>query len=493
MLEVIARFFTAARGIEELLPHSRKTDECPPRGYLFNSLRMKAMMLRKTLISVGAILLMPLMAASQLRDEPKGGERWVCTWATAQQLMPMMLPGGRGPSRGGLPPAIESSRREGAAPQAANRQPQSGRGTSPIMFNMPADLESQTVRMIVRTSLGGRRVRINLSNSLGGPAVQVGSAHIAFHKAGGGIVPGTDRAVTFDRKPSCVLIPGVLMLSDPVDLQVPPLAELAVSLYFPRETGPPTNHRLGLHTAYVSKGDTTDREIMPEPSTAFAYFWLASIDVLAPADAFSIVALGDSITDGYATTVDANRAWPALLAKRLISNRSTRHISVVNQGISGNQVLRDGAGLSALARFDRDVLGVAGVKWVVLLEGINDINMRGRTDGPDALTSDDLITGYRQIIERSHTHGIKVAGATLTPEEGVPTASERGEEIRRTVNQWIRTSGQFDAVVDFDAVIRDPARPARVRPEFDPGDRIHPNDAGNQAMADAFDLKIFRK
>jgi lysophospholipase L1-like esterase len=154
-------------------------------------------------------------------------------------------------------------------------------------------------------------------------------------------------------------------------------------------------------------------------------------------------------------------------------------------------VLRDGAGLSALARFDRDVLSIAGVKWIILLEGINDINLRGRADGPDALTSNDLIAGYRQIIERSHTHGIRVVGATLTPEEGVPTMSDRGEQIRQTVNQWIRTSGLFDAVVDFDAVIRDPSRPVRMRPEFDPGDHIHPNDAGNQAMADAFDLKIF--
>jgi lysophospholipase L1-like esterase len=449
------------------------------------------MSLKRNHIAVGAILLLPLMVALQVRDKPTGGERWVCTWATAQQLMPMTLPGGLGSTRGGPPTASESSRRGGAAPQTA--KPQGSRANSPIMFNMPTNLEDQTVRMIVRTSLGGNRVRVNLSNAHGGPAVQIGSAHVALHKAGSGIVPGTDRAITFNGKASCVLIPGVLMLSDPVDLQIHPLEDLAVSLYFPRETGVPTNHRLGLHTAFISKGDTTDREIMPEPSTTFAYFWLASIDVLAPADAFAIVALGNSITDGFATTVDANRAWPALLAKRLNSNQSTQHISVVNQGISGNQVLRDGAGLSALARFDRDVLSIAGAKWVILLEGINDINIRGRTDGPDALTSDELIAGYRQIIERSHTHGIKVAGATLTPEEGVPTASERGEEIRRTVNQWIRTSGYFDAVVDFDAVIRDPARPIRIRPEFDPGDHIHPNDAGNQAMADAFDLKIFLK
>jgi lysophospholipase L1-like esterase len=225
----------------------------------------------------------------------------------------------------------------------------------------------------------------------------------------------------------------------------------------------------------------------------FAYAWLAAIDVVAPRDAFTIVALGDSITDGYATTPDADKAWPALLAKRLLANKATQNIAVVNQGISGNQVLRDGAGISALARLDRDVLSRPGVQWVILLEGINDINIRGRSDSPTALTSDELIWGYRQIIERCHAHGIKVIGATIMPEEGVPTASERGEQIRQTVNQWIRTKGNFDAVVDFDSVVRDPARPIRIRQEFDPGDHIHPNDAGNQAMADAFDITLFRK
>jgi lysophospholipase L1-like esterase len=166
---------------------------------------------------------------------------------------------------------------------------------------------------------------------------------------------------------------------------------------------------------------------------------------------------------------------------------------VLNMGISGNQVLRDGAGQSALARFDRDVLSRPRVQWMILLEGINDINIRGRNPGPDALTSDDLIGGYRQLIEQAHTHGIKVIGATVMPEEGVPTASERGEQIRSAVNQWIRTSGAFDAGVDFDAVVRDPNHPVKLRSDFDPGDHIHPNDAGNQAMADAFDLAIFKK
>jgi hypothetical protein len=300
-------------------------------------------------IWIFALLFVPLMAISQSRGNLKGSERWVCTWATAQQLAPTTFPGGS-PSRGG-PPSQDQPPRQSAPPQQ-----QSGRGGNPIMFNMPSSLEDQTVRMIVHTSLGGRQIRVNLSNAQGLPLVQVGSAHIALHKTHGSIVPGTDRVITFSGKPACVLLPGVLTVSDPIDMEVPPFADLAVSLYFPHETGTPTDHRLGLHTAYISKGNVTGQEIMPEPTTTFAYLWLASIDVLAPADAFTIVALGDSITDGYATSVDANRAWPALLAKRLNSNKGTQRVSVVNQGISGNQVLRDGAGLSALARFDRDGL-----------------------------------------------------------------------------------------------------------------------------------------
>jgi lysophospholipase L1-like esterase len=438
---------------------------------------------KRTYVAVIAVLLVPLIANSQ--SSSKINERWVCTWATAQQLTPAAFPDGS-PSRSG-PPAKNPAGQQSAPPQ----QP-GGRGSSPIMFDMPSSLEDQTVRMIVHTSLGGRQIRVNLSNAQGRPLVQIGSVHIALHKTGGAIVPGTDRVVNFGGKPACVLLPGVLTVSDPIDMEIPSFADLAVSLYFPHETGTPTDHRLGLHTTYISKGNVAGQEIMPEPSTTFAYLWLAGIDVLAPADAFTIVALGDSITDGFATTLDANRAWPALLAKRLISNKDTKHIGVVNQGISGNQVLRDGAGIGALARFDRDVLSILGVKWVVLLEGINDINLRGRADASEALTSDELIAGYRQIIERAHTHGIKIVGSTLTPEEGVPTMSDRGEQIRQTVNQWIRTCGLFDGVVDFDQAIRDPSRPVRMRPEFDPGDHIHPNDAGNQAMADALDLNIFR-
>jgi lysophospholipase L1-like esterase len=347
--------------------------------------------------------------------------------------------------------------------------------------------------MIAHTTLGGRALRIEISNMANAQPLEIGSAHVALHRGDGAIVPGTDRLLKFGGNESFVVPPGTLLVSDPADLNLAPFSDLAISLYLPKNTGSPTNHMMGLHTAYISKGNVTGSEEMPEPTKTYSYLWLTGIDVLAPADSYVIVALGDSITDGFTTTVDGNAAWPALLAKRLAANKGTRNVAVLNQGISGNQVVRDGAGVSALARFDRDVLGRPGVRWVILLEGINDINIRGRSAGPDALTSDELIAGYRQIIERAHMHGIKVVGATIMPEEGVPTASERGEEIRQTVNRWIRAKGNFDAVVDFDLVVQDGSRPARINPAFDPGDHIHPNDAGNRAMADAFDLTIFAK
>jgi lysophospholipase L1-like esterase len=414
----------------------------------------------------------------------RNGQHWVSTWATALQLTPPVARGG------GPPPAPPPSQtvRPASLPAGGQRG-----GYRPVPSNIPASLADQTIRMVARTSLGGSRIRISLSNMLNGQPVRIGSAHLALHAGGGQIVRGTDRALTFGGGTGATIPPGALLLSDPVDLTVAPLADLAVSLYLPVETGAPTTHSLGLRTAYISRGDVTASESMPDPATTLGYLWLSAVDVLAPGAASTVVAFGDSITDGYGTTLDANQAWPTLLARRLAGERTTRHLAVVNQGISGNQVLRNGAGLSALARFDRDVLSRSGVKWVIWLEGINDINIRGRADGVDALTAEELIGGYQQLIARAHSHGLRVLGATLTPQEGVPTATQRGEAIRQTANQWIRTSRAFDAVVDFDAVLRDPARPIRLLPAFDPGDHIHPNDAGNRVMADAFDLKVFVK
>jgi lysophospholipase L1-like esterase len=410
-------------------------------------------------------------SAADKKSVLNSGEQWVATWATAQTLAPVA------PLAAPPPP-----------PQAAPVRP------SPI-GQIPETFKNQTVRMIVRTSIGGRRVQVQFSNALGGKPVLIGAAHLAICQADSSILPASDRVLTFGGLASFHIPPGALVVSDPVDLDVAKLTDLAVSIYLPENTGPPTVHPLGLHTTYIANGNATADAMLNPSITTTAYFWLSGVDVLAPSNASTIVAFGDSITDGFATSSNKDQAWPALLAKRLASSKSTAMVGVLNLGISGNRVLRDVAGTSALARFDRDVLSRNGVHWMTLLEGINDITFSAIPGMPpsEAVTADDLIWGYRQIIERAHTHGIKVAGATIMPVEGVATYTESGETVRQTVNRWIRTSAAFDAVIDFDALTRDSANPKRLRQEFDSGDHVHPNDAGNQAMADAIDISIFLK
>jgi lysophospholipase L1-like esterase len=396
------------------------------------------------------------------------GSHWVATWTTAQDLARQQPA-----ARPAVPPAATP------APATPPR---------PIPPGMRG-FENQTVRMIVRSSIGGNRVRIKLSSSFGSDPVNIGAAHIALRAKDSAIVPGTDRALTFSGKPECIIGDGMVITSDPVDLKVPALAELAVSLYLPGASGRPTTHGSALHTNYISKeGNFTGEAAIADAATSEAYFWLAGVDVMAPAEAGLIVALGDSITDGIRSTPDTDHTWPAFLAARLAARKDTANVGVANMGISGNKVLKDGAGVSAVARFDRDVLSQSGVKWVMLLEGINDIGT-GRPGDP--VTVDDLTGAYRQMIEEAHTHGIKVIGCTLTPFLGAPYRREPGEPIREGVNQWIRSSGAFDAVVDFDAAVRDASDPNKIRAEFDPGDHLHPNDKGYQAMADAIDLGIF--
>lgn len=358
---------------------------------------------------------------------------------------------------------------------------------------MPTVADNQTVRMIVHLKIGGDRLRIELSNAFGKSAIVIGNAHVALRSQQSSIDRSTDRQLTFSGSKTLDLRPGDLMVSDPVNLDVKPMSDLAVSLYVIKSEGTPSNHMLGLHTTYISDGDTTPSQSMPDATTNTAYLWLRSVDVVASAKSFAIACLGDSITDGFKTTVNADQDWPSLLAKRLSEKKNGPQISVINEGISGNQVLHDGAGVSALARFDRDVVAEPGVKWVVLLEGINDINIHGQITGEGALTDDDLIAGYRQLIARAHMHGLKILGATLTPERGVWLAGPTGEATRQKVNEWIRNSGEFDAVVDFDAALRDPADPSKIQAVFDSNDHIHPNDSGNAAMANAFDLDAFDK
>jgi len=405
-----------------------------------------------------------------LQAQSRGGRggsdaHWTTTWATAQQLAPTRLPIGRG-----------------------EQQP-------PASARVPPTLKDQTVRMVAHISIGGSRVRIRLANALEKPTLRVGAAHVALRDKGSALVASSDRALTFGGKPSTVVPPGTVVLSDPVDLAVPPLVDVAVSLYFPEDTGLPTVHPDGMHTAYITRGDVTSRVTLVADATTTAYLWLAGVDVLASANAATIVAFGDSITDGVGATLDTNRAWPSLLAAKLASRSSSPHMSVVNVGLSGNRLLRPGFGVSALARFDRDVLSFPHVRWMIVLLGINDITFPAIPGMPasEGVTADDLTWGLRQVVERAHTHGIKVAGATIMPVGGVNTYTDTGENIRQAVNRWIRTSGTYDAVIDFDAAVRDAGDPKKLRADFDPGDHVHPNDKGNEAMAAVIDPAVFFK
>jgi lysophospholipase L1-like esterase len=342
--------------------------------------------------------------------------------------------------------------------------------------------------MIAHTSIGGSRLRIELSNAFGSAPLAIGAAHIAMRDKESAIVPASDRTLLFGGRPTCWIPAGATVISDSVNLDVPAASDLAVSIFIPETGTADTLHAVGLHTTYISKeGNATAQAALADATTTQSYYWLTNIDVAAAPGAAAIVTFGDSITDGAVSTPNTDRSWPSFLARRLAANGGA-NIAVLNQGISGNRLLRDGAGVNALARFDRDVLAQPGVKWLMILEGINDI---GLSSDSDPVTSDDLIAALKQLTERAHEHGLKVIGGTLTPYEGAAYYRESGEPIRMAVNQWIRSSGAFDAVVDFDAVARDPEHPKQFRPGFNNGDHLHPNDAGYEAMANAIDLSTF--
>ncbi len=414
-------------------------------------------------------------AAMAQRSAPAGEMHWVATWASAQQQ-----PRAVAPPRAPAPAPVASGAQASTTPAAT---------PAPRFTPPPSTFQNQTLRMIVRTSVGGNRLRVHLSNAFGATPLMVGGAHVALRSKDSAIVPGSDRLLTFNGMPSVTIPAGAEMLSDAVDLDTPKLAELAVSVFVPGETGPASAHSLGLHTTYISKeGDFTAAPEFAEPSTSQSWYWVASVDVMAPADTAAVVAFGDSITDGATSTPNTDRSWPSVLSERLLANPSTAKIAVINEGISGNRVLGDGAGVSALARFDRDVIAQAGVKWVMIMEGINDIGL-GAKQG--TVSAEALISAMHQMIERAHTHGIKVIGCTLTPYVGASYASDEGEAMRTAVNTFIRTNRAFDAVVDFDKVTRDPNNPNQFLKMYNNTDHLHPNDAGYKAMADSIDLSLF--
>ena len=451
---------------------------------------------------IGAALCLVLVSGIGSAQSPATAEHWVATWAASPQqppaapaLAPVPAVAPVAPAAPTTPVVALGAANVGApgAPPAppAPANPRGGgvgqRGVS--------SLNDQTIRMVVRTSIPGSRVRVEFSNAYGTTPLALGAARVALRAKDSAVVAGSDRALTFNGQTAIKIPPGAAVLSDPVSLNVPKLADLAISVYTPGDTGPATRHSMALRNAWVAAGNATSQPELSGATTTNAWLFISRVDVMAAATAGTIVAFGDSITDGATSTPETNRSWPSLLAERLAANSTTANIAIVNHGISGNRLLLDGTGTNALARFDRDVLATPGVKWLMILEGINDIGQALRNGAPaaNAITADDVIGAYKQMIERARSHGINVIGCTLTPYVGAAYASDAGEAVRSAVNTWIRTSGAFDAVVDFDAATRDPANPKQFLKAYNNTDNLHPNDAGYKAMADAVDLSIFNR
>jgi lysophospholipase L1-like esterase len=367
-------------------------------------------------------------------------------------------------------------------------------------------LVDSTLREIVHTSLAGKSLRVRFTNEFGTEPLRIDAATVALSTGDPNgpesgedsletaIDPTSLHALTFGGQPSIVIPPGANAVSDPVDLPTAAFANLAISLYLPlQQISTATFHGSAQQDSFIETGNHVDAPRLDTPAKISSWYLLSGIDVepVAP-HAAAVVAFGDSITDGAWVTENSNHRWPDDLAVRLHDNPATVDLSVLNEGIGGNCVLIHCVGPNALARFDRDVLSQAGVRYVIVLESINDIGTLHDPNQPNyKLTAQDLEQGLSQLVARAHEHGIKVFGATLTPYKGAVYYTEQGEQIRETVNSWIRTSGVFDGVVDFDKATRNPADPLTYLPAYDSSDHLHPNDAGYGAMANAIPLSLF--
>lgn len=411
---------------------------------------------RTIMMAAALALLSPLPALAQLR------QAWTRSW----QAVPMEMPAPR------------------PAPVVQPGQP----APPPPPPALPS--ADATFRMVARLSAGGTTLRLRLSNEMGAVPLPIGAVHVALAGDDGAIVAGTDRTVTFNDNAAPVIPAGAPLVSDPIALKVAPLAKVVVSIHVPGDTTRLTVHPLGSATALIVPGNQVAAPRLAPGATSSMRFILSGVDVAGGPATATIVTIGDSITDGAASTGNTDRRWPDILAERLVKAGRTG-FAVANAGISGNRLLNTGAGPAALARFDRDVLSVPGVRYVVVLEGINDIGSANRAGA--ALPSVADITGaYRQLIARAHDRGVKVIGATVVPYKGAGYYSAEGDAVRIAVNQWIRAPGNFDGVIDFDRAVGDKADPLRMAKPYDSGDALHPGDAGYRAMAEAIDLKLFR-
>jgi lysophospholipase L1-like esterase len=429
-----------------------------------------------SLIRARCLLLVALLALpcfAQAAKPKPAPDHWVGTWATAN-----------------------------VAAATANPNP------APGAF-IPGAADS-TLRQIVHTSLGGKLVRVEFSNALGTDPLTLGPIHIALADPKSGTTTGdialmSSNALTFNGSSSITIPAGAEVISDPVALNLTAESDLVISLFLPaQKITTVTEHQGALQTNFVAPGNLVRERSLTAPAAGLqppqtvqkitSWLFLKSVDVQDPADTGAVVAFGDSITDGYASTLDTNRRWPDDLARRLQADKQTQNLAVLNEGISGNRILHEGWGPSALARFDREVLALPGVRYLIVLEGINDIGVGyGPTNPHDTVTTDQLIAGLSQLADRAHTHGIKVFGATLTPYLGAKYSSPAGEQVRESLNAWIRTTKVFDGVIDFDKATESSTTPGTFSPAFDCGDHLHPNDAGMKAMADVIDLQFFYK
>jgi lysophospholipase L1-like esterase len=414
-----------------------------------------------------AILLGGVLALSAANNE-----HWVGTWSTSVVTRPQ-------PAR---PAAGESP--------AATTTPASGAQAPALSLN------NQTLREIVHVSIGGSRVRVVFGNEFGTAPLMIGAASIALRDKDAKIAANSGRALAFSGKPSVTIPAGASMISDPVDENIPAMADLAIDLFLPDEMtaiiSPLSVHAGASQTNYVSStGNFAGSADLPVLTTTPSWYLVERVEVTAPNDTGAIVTFGDSITDGARSTPNTNNRWPDHLAKRLLERAANGKLAVLNAGIGGNRLLSDSIanfGINALARFDRDVLAQPGAAYVIVLEGINDIGNARANPLPSAA---DLIAAQQQIIERAHAHGLIIFGATLTPFEGAAYFTPEGEAKRQALNNWIRTSKGYDGVIDFDAATRDPASPGKFLPLYDSGDHLHPNDAGYEAMGKAIDLHLF--
>lgn len=396
---------------------------------------------------LGVLLSAPETSGAQ--PEPGESGRWVGTWAAAPQL----------PETHNVPPA--------------------------------PGIEGNTLRQIVRVSIGGRRIRVRFSNAFGRGPLTIAEARIAQHAGEHRIDPATDLRLTFSGEPSAAIPAGAPLLSDPIDFPLVPLSSVSVSIYVSQAPAEITGHPGARCTSYLQAGRHTASAELPEPVTFERWYLLAGIDVDTASAAGAVAVMGDSLTDGRGSTTNQNHRWTDFLAERLAQNGE---IGVLNLGLGGNRLLADGLGPNALARLDRDVLAQAQVRWLVVLEGINDIGTADLADPADVPALVHRITSaYEQIVQRAQARGIRVYGGTLLPFEGSFYFTPEREAARRAVNDWIRTAGRFDGVVDFEQAVRDPENPGRLLPELDSGDHLHLNDAGYRRLAETIDIdRLFR-